>query len=125
KEDKERRARRCALYESGNHKCEPIPNLAEPLVRVLKMAIQSDKEAKISNARIALRLQLDTWADKETRGFFTKADLGSKPLITIGDAAEQELACAGDDDGGGEGGEADASDKELARKLIRILKAVV
>ncbi|KAF9778522.1 hypothetical protein IL306_003961, partial [Fusarium sp. DS 682] len=140
--DKDRRARRCALYESGNHKCEPMyvsfpalfasvanllpsPNLAEVMVRVLKLAIQKDEEAEIKKAIVAVRLQLDTWADKTTRDLFTKYDRATKPLVTIGEAAERDLAGAVEDDGDPDGGEAGADQKAAARKIIQTLASLL
>ncbi|EXK25644.1 hypothetical protein FOXG_17728 [Fusarium oxysporum f. sp. lycopersici 4287] len=125
KRDPTRRAERCALYESGGHKCEPIPNVAEPLVRVLKKALLDDKETAISNACIALRLQLASLYDEDTAHFFSARDKGTKPLLTIGEAKERALEDGFEEDGDPEGGESSAEQKAAARKIIRALGALL
>lgn len=160
KSDPTRRAQRCALYESGSHKCEPVyvfscliwqianlspsPNLIEPLVRVLKKAILDDKESvsfglralqptfcanicvqRISNARVAIRLQLDTLYDSETAGFYSARDKATKPLVTIGEAAERALEEGFEEEGAGDGGDSSAEQKVAARKIIKTLSALL
>ncbi|KAL7755479.1 hypothetical protein ACKLNR_014577 [Fusarium oxysporum f. sp. zingiberi] len=125
KSDPTRRAQRCALYESGSHKCEPVPNLIEPLVRVLKKAILDDKESRISNARVAIRLQLDTLYDSEAAGFYSARDKATKPLVTIGEAAERALEEGFEEEGAGDGGDSSAEQKVAARKIIKTLSALL
>ncbi|KAI7758730.1 hypothetical protein LZL87_014351 [Fusarium oxysporum] len=123
--DPTRRAARCALYESGSHKCEPIPNAAEPLVRVLKKALLDDDENMISNARVAIRLQLDSLYDPKTTGFYSARDKATKPLITIGKAQEKALEEGLEEDDAEEGGSSSAEQKKAARKLIKTLSALL
>ncbi|KAG7413447.1 hypothetical protein Forpe1208_v008348 [Fusarium oxysporum f. sp. rapae] len=125
KSDPTRRAQRCALYKSGSHKCEPIPNLIKPLIQVLKKAILDDKESRISNARVAICLQLDTLYDSETAGFYSAQDKATKPLIMISKAAEQALEEGFKEEGAGDGGNSSAKQKVTACKIIKTLSALL
>ncbi|KAF4444333.1 hypothetical protein FACUT_728 [Fusarium acutatum] len=86
--DPERHAKRYALYESGGHTYDLIPNVTEPLVHILKKALLDDKESAISNACIALRFTLNSLFSDETKHFFAERNQATKPLHTIGEAQE-------------------------------------
>ncbi|RKK75251.1 hypothetical protein BFJ69_g7841 [Fusarium oxysporum] len=113
KRDPTRCAERCALYESGGHKCEPIPNVAEPLVWVLKKALLDDKET------------LALLYDEDTAYFFSAWDKGIKPLLMIGEVKEWALEDGFEEDGDPEGGESSAEQKAAACKIIRALGALL
>ncbi|KAG7412853.1 hypothetical protein Forpe1208_v009620 [Fusarium oxysporum f. sp. rapae] len=117
KADPTRRAARCALYESSSHKCEPI--------YVLKKALLNDDENMISNARVAIRLQLDSLYDPKTTGFYSARDKATKPLIIIGKAQEKALEEGLEEDDAEEGGSSSAEQKKAARKLIKTLSALL
>ncbi|KAL9560651.1 hypothetical protein ACKAV7_015214 [Fusarium commune] len=125
KADPTRRAARCALYESGSHKCKPIPNAAKPLVRVLKKALLDNDENMISNAQVAIRLQLDSLYDPKTTRFYSARDKAMKPLIMIGKAQEKALEEGLEEDNAEEGGSSSAEQKKAARKLIKTLSALL
>ncbi|KAL9561820.1 hypothetical protein ACKAV7_014082 [Fusarium commune] len=108
----------------------PVKSPKKKLVRErtraqVRKAILDDKESRISNARVAIRLQLDTLYDSETAGFYSARDKATKPLVTIGEAAERALEEGFEEEGAGDGGDSSAEQKVAARKIIKTLSALL
>ncbi|KAG7403348.1 hypothetical protein Forpe1208_v016605 [Fusarium oxysporum f. sp. rapae] len=99
----------------------PVKSPKKKLVRERTRA----QVRRISNARVAIRLQLDTLYDSETAGFYSARDKATKPLVTIGEAAERALEEDFEEEGAGDGGDSSAEQKVAARKIIKTLSALL